>query len=132
MGHVRHLAAVGLLALGTGLGQASAPPAPLAPGQWAGSGVVLVVTREGGRIEFPCASVEIKRPIRPDADGRFAVEAAYRAEGPGPVRENEPTIAARVEGRVEGDSMTGELVLPSRKDSFSVTLGKKTRLIKCK
>lgn len=132
MGHVRQVAVLGLLALGTGLGQASAPEAPLAPGQWGGSGVVLVVTREGGRIEFSCASVEIKQPIRPDAEGRFAVEAAYRAEGPGPVREDEPTIAARVEGKVTGDAMTGELVLPSRKDSFSVTLGKKTRLVKCK
>src|SRR5687767_3405246 len=52
---------------------------------WGGPHVRLVLTSNGGEIEFDCAHGEIREPLKLSEQGRFSVAGTFVREG-GPIR----------------------------------------------
>jgi hypothetical protein len=103
---------------------------------WGGPHVRLVLTSNGGEVEFDCAHGVIKEPLKLNEQGRFAVVGSFVREG-GPTRsdESESGRPARYSGRVEGDKMLLTVTLTDSNenlDEFSLTRGSDGRLWKCK
>jgi hypothetical protein len=104
-------------------------------GVWGGPHVRLVITSNGGEIEFDCGHGQLNEPLKRDAQGRFDVAGTFVREA-GPVRQEETSgKPARYSGRIEGDIMTLTLTLSDsneKPDEFSLTRGSDGRLWKCK
>ena len=104
-------------------------------GDWGGEHVRLTVQPAGGTIEFDCAHGTLDQRLDLDADGRFDVPGTLVGEG-GPVYKDEAQNArpARYRGETDGQRMTLE-VTPEGGESagtFSLTMGGRVRLVKCR
>jgi hypothetical protein len=85
-------------------------------GSWGGDHVWLILTREGGRLEYDCASGAIAGPVRVDAGGNFSANGTHSPGQGGPEREGDrpPMLSASYSGSVQGDRMTLFVRVPSR------------------
>lgn len=96
------------------------PPAAAAQreigGSWGGSHVSLILTAQGGRLEYDCASGAILGPVRIDAGGNFTARGTHSPGQGGPEQEGErpPMLPAAYSGSVRGDRMTLLVRVPSR------------------
>lgn len=106
---IRHvsLAAALAAALATGCSISDDVTGPVAAGDWGGVGISLVVTAQGGRLEFDCALGEISKPLMLDSEGAFTLDGTFTPEQGGPIGEDalesEPATYA---GVVDGNRMT--------------------------
>lgn len=93
-----------------------APPAGPLLGSWGGKHVGLMLSAEGGTLDYDCADGGIEEPLMPGRDGRFQVSGWHRPGHGGPAREGEvlPTWPARYSGSVRGESMTLRVEVPER------------------
>lgn len=103
---------------------------------WGGEHVRLTEREGGASLEFDCASGEITRPLRPDAEGRFDLPGTFTRKSPGPRRVGLTPAArpARYSGRVEGQTMTLTVTLAETDqppDTYTLTRGSVGRLGKC-
>ena len=101
---------------------------------WGGPHVRLVLTKDGGEIEFDCAHGKITEALRLTEQGAFVAKGTFVREG-GPTRSGESGEAARYSGRMEGNKMSLIVTLTDsneKLDEFSLTRGNEGRLWKCK
>ena len=114
-----------LLALAGIVGCAGPPPPPGASqavtGEWGGSHIGMVLTRDGGRIEYDCAIGSIDGSVLTDAAGRFAATGRHTPAQGGPHRIGHvpPSWPARYTGNVGGDTMTLRVEVPD----LAITIG---------
>jgi hypothetical protein len=108
----------------------------LAPGNWGGMHVNLLVTDSGASVSFDCGHGTIGQPIALDDSGRFDVNGTYTEEGPGPTRQGRepPADSARYYGSVSGDTMTLTIARAGSSDKnapLTLTRGKVGKVGKC-
>ncbi len=109
-----------------------ASPARVPAGVWGGPDVQLSVHDQGATIEFACAHGTLDAPLELSAQGRFDVPGRFIREG-GPEREGETGQAVRYAGKSDGKELTLEIVFPNERGGpFTLVLGSRTRLVKCK
>ena len=104
---------------------------------WGGPNIRVQMNEQGGTVEFSCAHGTILEPVKPDASGLFSVAGTYTPEHGGPIRKDETAndLPATYKGRVSGDSMHLEVILPDKTmqpPPFTFTRGGGGKLIKCR
>jgi hypothetical protein len=105
-------------------------------GTWGGNHISVEVTDEGARIEYDCAHGTITEPLKVDSQGRFSAKGTHVRERGGPVRagsedQGEPVVYS---GTTDGKTATLKVVSSATEEvigTFTLTLGKRTRLMKC-
>jgi hypothetical protein len=105
-------------------------------GTWGGNHISMEVTEEGALIEYDCAHGTISEPLKLDRDGKFSAKGTHFREKGGPQRagadeKGEPVIySGTTDGKTATvtvtNSVTGEVI-----GTFSLTLGKRSRITKC-
>jgi hypothetical protein len=105
-------------------------------GTWGGDHILMEVTDEGAQVEYDCAHGTISEPLRIDSQGKFSAKGTHVREHGGPVRagdedKGEPVIySGTSDGKTATvtvtNSATGEVI-----GTFSITLGKTSRIRKC-
>ena len=108
----------------------------ISPGNWGATGIALAVEENGVKIEFDCAVGEINEKLNVGENGEFTANGLYTPESFGPIREDNPPKPkpARYEGKISGDKMTLNVILPETKEKigiFTLERGKFARLRKC-
>lgn len=99
---------------------AAPPPAAIdqaaLTGSWGGTHVSLILTAQGGRLEYDCASGAILGPVRIDARGDFSASGTHSPGQGGPEREGDrpPMLPASYSGSVQADRMTLFVRVPAR------------------
>jgi hypothetical protein len=126
--------AVWLVAVGPTPPPADARRVP--EGRWGGTGISVEVSASGAKIELDCAHGTIDAPLALDEDGRFDLPGTLVPERPGPVRmgEEEKPEPARYSGRLDGDTLTLQILRPNAPRQMSplqVIHGRNARLRKC-
>jgi hypothetical protein len=105
-------------------------------GTWGGNHISMEVTEEGARLEFDCAHGTVSEPLRIDSQGKFRALGTYFKEAGGPQRvdaedQGEPVVYS---GSSDGKTATVKITNSANNEvigTFSVTLGKGTRITKC-
>jgi len=105
-------------------------------GTWGGNHISMEVTEEGAHVEYDCAHGTISEPLKIDSQGKFSAKGTHVRERGGPVHagdedKGEPVIySGTSDGKTASvtvtNSGTGEVI-----GTFSVTLGKRSRIRKC-
>lgn len=106
-------------------------------GAWSGEHVSLLLTAQGGTVDFDCAHGEIARAIVPDRSGRFDVPGTHVEERGGPVREGTLPLSldVRYSGRVKDGRMklsVTRLDTKARLGTFTLDRGREPSLVKCR
>jgi hypothetical protein len=85
-------------------------------GSWGGQHVGLVLTLDGGTVDYDCADGRIDGPVMAASGGRFQASGWHRPGHGGPAREGEvlPRWPARYSGTVSGEWMTLRVDVPDR------------------
>lgn len=108
---------------------------PSLTGEWGGDRARLVVTAEGGKIDYDCGSGTIKGPLRLDAKGRFKANGAHEEYGSGPTPGDAKAKqgSAVYRGSLHGDSLTLVVQIAGQPASrtFNLVRGKRIKLIRC-
>jgi hypothetical protein len=96
----------------------------------------MEVTEEGARIEYDCAHGTVSEPLKLDSQGKFSAKGTHFRERGGPQRaddenKGEPVIySGTTDGKTATltvtNSVTDEVI-----GTFTLTLGKRSRLTKC-
>jgi hypothetical protein len=105
-------------------------------GTWGGNHISLEVNEEGAQVEYDCAHGIISEPLRIDSQGKFRAKGTHFREKGGPQRvgdedKGEPVIYS---GTTDGKTATFTITNSVTDDvigTFSLTLGKRSRLTKC-
>jgi hypothetical protein len=105
-------------------------------GIWGGDHISLEVTDDGAQVEYDCAHGTISEPLRVDTQGKFSAKGTHFRERGGPQRadaedKGEPVIySGTTDGKTATftitNSITDEVI-----GTFAITLGKKSRIVKC-
>jgi hypothetical protein len=108
----------------------------VANGTWGGEHAALTVTDTGAHLEFDCATGDITQPLLLDERGHLVVDGVFVRQRAGPARSDEPVDRrpARYSGRVEGKTMTFDVILigaDERVGTFTVIHGEEPVLFKC-
>jgi len=128
-------ALLALVLLGGAATCGKSPTGPVAPGNWGGQHIGMVVTNDGATIEYDCARGTIDQALLA-ADGMFtAIGTHIRGHG-GPVREGEVADKhpARYDGRTDGKTMTLEVTLTDSGEklgTFTLQRGGSPGVFKC-
>jgi hypothetical protein len=96
----------------------------------------MEVTDEGALIEYDCAHGSVSEPLRLDREGKFSAKGTHFREKGGPQsagaeEKGEPVIySGTTDGKTATititNSVTDEVI-----GTFSLTLGKRSRITKC-
>jgi hypothetical protein len=105
-------------------------------GTWGGDHISMEVTDEGAQVEFDCAHGTVSEPLRVDSQGKFRATGTHTRERGGPQRvggedEGVPVIYS---GTTDGKTATFTITNSATDEvigTFSLTLGKRSRLHKC-
>lgn len=105
-------------------------------GTWGGNHISMEVTDEGAQVEYDCAHGTISEPLRIDSQGKFSAKGTHVRERGGPQRlgteeKGEPvTYSGTTDGKTATvtvtNSVTDEVI-----GTFTLTLGKSSRIVKC-
>jgi hypothetical protein len=121
------------LASGCG-GRDSDATETLAPGTWGGQHWILEVAEDGtAHLEGDCSHARIDRPIEVGRGGSVAFDFGLAAD---PIVVHDPPLPevvrpARLEARLEGETLRGRLRLAADDVPFEVVRGESGRLVKC-
>ena len=105
-------------------------------GIWGGDQISVEVTEDGAKVEHACAHGTISEPLRVDGQGKFSAKGTHFRERGGPQRagdedKGEPVIYS---GTTDGKTATFTITNSATDEvigTFSLTLGKRSRLHKC-
>jgi hypothetical protein len=105
-------------------------------GTWGGSHISVEVTEEGASIEYDCAHGTVTEPLKVDSKGRFSAKGTHVRERGGPVRAGSEDQAEPVvySGTTDGKTATLKVVSSATDEvigTYTLTLGKRSRIIKC-
>ena len=105
-------------------------------GTWGGNQISMEVTEEGARVEFDCAHGTVSEPIRVDGQGKFRALGTHFRESGGPQRVNgeEKGVPVVYSGTTDGKTATFTITNSATDEvigTFSLTLGKRSRIHKC-
>jgi hypothetical protein len=108
----------------------------LAPGQWGGNGISLVVEAASSHIGYDCASGEISEKLTLDRNGNFSARGFHVPRTPGPDRLDNPPNRkpATYTGHVSGETMTLKVVLTGDGTligEYQLERGRSGRLHRC-
>jgi hypothetical protein len=95
---------------------ATVAPAGPVTGSWGGRHVGMVLTTEGGTLDYDCAAGRINGPVMVGPDGRFAAPGIHTPGMGGPEQQGEvrPSYPAHYSGSVRGDRMILRVDVPAR------------------
>ena len=110
--------------------------ARMTKGTWGGNHISMEVTEEGAQVEYDCAHGTISEPIKVDGQGKFSAKGTHVKQRGGPVRlgseeKAEPVIYS---GTTDGKTATITITNSATEEvigTFSLTLGKRSRIVKC-
>lgn len=122
-----------LAAACTGVGRSPSAPTALM-GNWGGQHAGLVLTADGGTIEYDCAHGTLDMAVRPDRKGGFEATGSHVREHGGPARQGEvlPAVPARYVGQVDGDRMVLQVVVGSDTlGPYTLQRGAPPQLFRC-
>lgn len=105
-------------------------------GIWGGDQISVEVTEDGAKVEHACAHGTISEPLRVDSQGKFSAKGTHFRERGGPLRagdedKGEPVIYS---GTTDGKTATFTITNSATDEvigTFSLTLGKRSRIHKC-
>ena len=105
-------------------------------GTWGGNHISMEVTDEGARVEFDCAHGIISEPLRVDGLGKFRASGTHFKEHGGPQRvdADDKGVPVIYSGTTDGKTATFTITNSATDEvigTFSLTLGKRSRLYKC-
>ncbi len=106
------------------------------PSSWGATGIGVVVTENGVKIEYDCAIGEIKQKLMVDENGEFEADGFHTPEGFGPTRTDNPPKSqpAHYTGKISGDTLTLRVKLMETKEQiadYTLERGRTPRLRKC-
>lgn len=124
-----------VLLVGASATCASSLTGPVRPGDWGGEHIGLSVAERGATVEYDCANGTIDEPLVA-VEGRFTALGTHIREHGGPIREGETADKhpARYEGRIDGGTMTLEVVLTDSGEkvgAFKLVRGQSPHVFKC-
>lgn len=113
------------------------PTAEEATVVWGGEHVKLELTKDGGTLDFDCATGTIAKPLAVDAQGKFRASGTYLRERPGPtMRDGNPAAAATYSGSIDGTTMHLHVAAgANKKDAvgdYVLVRGQPGRVMKCR
>ena len=105
-------------------------------GTWGGNHISMEVTEEGARVEFDCAHGTVSEPLRVDSQGKFRASGTHFRESGGPQRvdDEDKGVPVIYSGTTDGKTATFTITNSATDEvigTFSLTLGKRSRLHKC-
>ncbi|MCM3873893.1 MAG: hypothetical protein ND895_24655 [Pyrinomonadaceae bacterium] len=105
-------------------------------GTWGGDHISMEVTEEGAQIEFDCAHGIVSEPLRVDGQGKFRASGTHFKESAGPQRADDEDKGVPViySGTTDGKTATFKITNSATDEvigTFSLTLGKRSRIHKC-
>jgi hypothetical protein len=103
----------------------------LIQGQWGGEQVTLSVGSDKAVLRLGCAQGEFAAPVRLDGSGRFSTAGLFTAFTGGPSTSAERPVEARYEGVIEDGRLTLTVRHGASTDSYSLTHGMQTKVIRC-
>ena len=109
----------------------------IAPGEWGGTGIAMVVGTNRVLIEFDCATGRIPHALRVDRSGTFVGRGFHKLESPGPIRlkfqpQEQPV---RYEGNITSTKVTFRVVREGTNEvigEYTAERGKSPRIRKCR
>jgi hypothetical protein len=104
-------------------------------GNWGGQNIILDVTESDAKVQFSCSHGTIDEAIVLK-DGKFSAKGTFTREGPGPLREDDPSTKqpAVYRGSVQDKIMTLTVTLTKTNEeagSFTLEYGKPGRVRRC-
>lgn len=110
--------------------------ARMTKGTWGGNHISMEVTEEGAQVDYDCAHGTISEPLKIDSHGKFSAKGTHVRERGGPIREGdedkgEPVIYS---GTTDGKTATFTITNSVNDEvigTFTLTLGKRSRISKC-
>ena len=126
-----------LLAVFLAVTSTPATASRVAEGRWGGTGIALDVTASGAKVELNCAHGTIEGALSLDDKGGFDLPGTLVRERPGPVRmdrEEEPGLAVRYVGRLDGETLELRIIRPEAPGPpgpLAAKHGQTPRLRKC-
>ena len=105
-------------------------------GTWGGNHISMEVTEEGAQVEFDCAHGTVSEPLRVDNQGKFRASGTHFRESAGPQRADSEDKGVPVvySGTTDGKTATFTITNSATDEvigTFSLTLGKRSRIHKC-
>ena len=109
---------------------------PVAPSEWGGEHIGLVVSDAGGTLEYDCANGTIDQKITASTDGNFTAIGTHTIGHGGPVRQDETPDRhpARYDGWTDGETMTLTVTLTdtgAKLGTFTLVRGQPARVFRC-
>jgi hypothetical protein len=103
---------------------------------WGGEHIEIEFTKDGGTVEFDCATGTITKPLTVDAHGKFRAGGTFTRERPGPtMRDGNPALVATYSGSIVADTMHLHIVAGANKEiteDYILVRGQPGRVMKCK
>jgi hypothetical protein len=103
---------------------------------WGGEHIEIEFTKDGGTVEFDCATGSITKPLTVDAHGKFRASGTFTRERPGPtMRDVNPATAATYSGSMVGDTMHLHVEAGANKEvveNYVLARGQAGRVMKCR
>jgi len=103
---------------------------------WGGEHIQLKLTKDGGTVQFDCATGTITKPLTVNAQGNFRANGTYTRENPGPITgEGNPAANATYSGSIVGGAMRLHIVAGANKEvvgDFGLVRGESGRVVKCR
>ena len=108
---------------------------PPLTGEWGGDRARLMLTAEGGRIDYDCGSGAINGPLRLDVNGRFKANGNHEEYTSGPAAgDAPPKLRSTVyRGSLHGETLTLVVQVAGQPKPRTLTLvrGKRVKIIRC-
>lgn len=105
-------------------------------GTWGGNHISMEVTEEGAQVEFDCAHGTVAEPLRVDSQGKFSAKGTHFRESGGPQRVDgeDKGVPVIYSGTTDGKTATFTITNSATDEvigTFSITLGRRSRIHKC-
>ena len=109
---------------------------PIAPSEWGGEHVGLIVSATGGTLEYDCASGTIDQPIIAATNGSFIAQGTHTRGHGGPIMQGEipDRHPARYDGWTVGETMRLTVTLTDTGEKlgdFTLVRGQSPRVFRC-
>ena len=109
---------------------------PVAPSEWGGDHVGLIVLATGGTLEYDCASGTIDQPVVAGTNGNFVARGTHTIGHGGPIMAGEipDRHPARYDGWTDGETMRLSVTLTDtgqKLGEFKLVRGQSPHVFRC-